>query len=568
MRLPAGSLRLATGFRRARRGNVATLTALTMPLAIAFAGVTIDQASLNAQRRQAQAITDLAALSAASNLSDPERSAASAFSDNGMEAAVISPVEAVLEPAVVLSGPTVTVTTGRYRPQAELPIAQRFENATPPHNAARVTLRKPGTRFFFPDLFAQAEIRTSAIASVTAEAAFSVGSRLASLNSDLINALLGGSVSLSVMDYEGLVAADIDVLRFLDVLATQTNIRAATYSDVLQGSATVGQMARAMAAVDGLDRSATLSLAALARSTGTIRVPLSKVVDLGRLGQVAVGQSTPGLAVTGRALDMLTAAAAIADGNRQVSVDLGTSLPGLAGARAQVAIGEPPQGHSWFIIGERGALVRTAQTRILLTIDVLAPGGALGSAVRLPLYAEIAFAEAKLASVTCPTGAPDSVRAVVAVRPGVTSLRIGEPNAASMADFRSSPPFAPARLVGLPLVSIEGAAHVEVAQLGWRNLTFSAADIRGGVVKSVSTHTLTQSLTESLLRNLTLDVKVIGLGLGVPRGLTGTLATTLAAATPSVDALLGSVLGALGVKVGEADVRVSGATCGRAVLVQ
>lgn len=565
-------VRRAARFRQARLGNVATMTALTMPIAIGFAAVTIDQASLNGQRRHAQSITDLAALSAATNLARPEQAAAFAFSDNGMPVAVIAPVEAMLAPREALRGPVITVTAGRYRPQKDLAPSLRFENASPPHDAVRVNLSTPGTRFFFPDLYPQADIQTSAVASVTPLAAFSVGSRLASLNGGVLNAvlgaLLGSNISLSVMDYQALLAADIDLLRFLDGLSTQANIRAATYTEVLSGSATVGQMAGAMAAIGGLDRTAKLSLEALARSAkGTVRVPLAHLVDLGPLGQMALGQSAPGLTAQANALDVLSAAAALADGTRQVSVNLGVSLPGLAAARVDVAIGEPPQGYTWLMVGKKGGVVRTAQTRVFLTVDVLGPGGALGSLVRLPIYVEVAFAEAKLASVTCPTGRPDSLRAIVSARPGVAMLRIGEPGVASLADFRTGPSFKPARMVALPLVSIEGTAHVEVAELTWSNLTFTSTDIRNRVVKSVSTHTLTQSLTGSLLQNLKLDVKILGLGLGLG-AVTSTLSGTLTAVTPSVDVLLASVLGALGVKVGEADIRVAAATCGHPVLVQ
>jgi uncharacterized membrane protein len=44
--------------------------------------------------------------------------------------------------------------------------------------------------------------------------------------------------------------------------------------------------------------------------------------------------------------------------------------------------------------------------------------------------------------------------------------------------------------------------------------------------------------------------------------------TLLNGVTAPVDALVYNVLAALGVRVGEADVRVVGATCGRSVLVQ
>jgi uncharacterized membrane protein len=43
---------------------------------------------------------------------------------------------------------------------------------------------------------------------------------------------------------------------------------------------------------------------------------------------------------------------------------------------------------------------------------------------------------------------------------------------------------------------------------------------------------------------------------------------SLAAVTPALDKLLYNLLSLLGVSLGQADVRVTGATCGRSVLVQ
>jgi len=79
--------------------------------------------------------------------------------------------------------------------------------------------------------------QTAVIASAQPQAAFSVGSRLASLNGGILNALLGGllggNISLSVMDYNSLVSADVDVLSFTDALATQLHLTGVSYSDVL-----------------------------------------------------------------------------------------------------------------------------------------------------------------------------------------------------------------------------------------------------------------------------------------------------------------------------------------------
>lgn len=265
---------------------------------------------------------------------------------------------------------------------------------------------------------------------------------------------------------------------------------------------------------------------------------------------------------------MLTGAAAIANGREQVRVDLEGAAPGLLAVDLDLAIGEPPQHAPWFALGPGGEVVRTAQTRLRLVLEVGGPGGLLGSSIRLPLYLDLAFAEARLKDVSCPSGRPDEVRVAVEARPGIAELRIADIDPHRMDDFSTAPPTRPAEIVRIPLVKISGAARIEVANGDFTTLDFDARDIEDLAVKRVSSTEITASLLTSLLRDLRLDVEIAGLGLGLPSGLSGTVAGLLEGVAPAVDEVLVTLLSALGVTVGEADVRVHGASCGRAVLVQ
>jgi uncharacterized membrane protein len=104
-----------------------------------------------------------------------------------------------------------------------------------------------------------------------------------------------------------------------------------------------------------------------------------------------------------------------------------------------------------------------------------------------------------------------------------------------------------------------------------QTLTFDRSDIDGRKVKTVSTRDAVKSLTTSLVSNLSLSVEAAGFGLDVS-SLLGTVkpavATTLNAVAEPVDTLLNSVLSLVGVSLGQADIRVTGASCGRSVLVQ
>ena len=570
-RAPIAGRRPCRRFALDRRANFAVMTALCAPFAVALSAFAVDQGSLFTERREAQALVDLAAITAAANIANAETAVLTTLKDNGLASVAVNPAgestEATGNKAVV------DVLPGRYTRDPSIAAGKRFEAGRKPFNAVKVSLRKIGTLYFGSAIMAPPTIGTTAIASASAEAAFSVGSRLAQVDGGILNALLGGllggNISLTVMDYEALIDADVDLLSFLDALAVETHVRAATYADVLQSSATIGQIATAMAAVPGLDHSAKLALQNLAGAVSSnASIPLSHMLDLGPFGSLALGDRPAGLSAATSVMGVLSAGAALANRQNQARIDLAATLPGLVSATVDIAIGEPPQSSPWFTVGETGAVVRTAQTRGLITVEIGGPGGLLGTSIKLPVYAEVAFAEAKLTDISCRAGKPDSLRVGIAARPGVAELRIAEPAAGSLADFRNAPAFAPARIVQAPLLTVSGQALVSLSNVSPTNLTFTSQDIAGRTVKTVSTRDFTQSLTQSLLGNLQLDMKLLGLGLSLPSNLKPTLTALLGAVTPSLDTLLYNVLSALGVRLGEADVRVNDATCSRSVLVQ
>jgi uncharacterized membrane protein len=453
----------------------------------------------------------------------------------------------------------------------------------------RVFLKKQGTLYFGASLMAPPVIGTTATANAQAQATFSVGSRLLAVNDGLLNALLkglvGGNISLSVMDYNSLIAADINVLSFVDALAVQLNMTGVSYSDVLASKASIGQIATAMANVPGLDNTAKLALQTVAsKATSTVQIPLSHLVDLGTVGRLALGQKPSGLGVDASAMSMLTAAASLANGTNQAQLDLGVTVPGLTATTLNVAIGEPMQSSPWLAVGEAGTVVRTAQTRIKLLASVTVGNSNIGGgtsllSVTLPLHIEIAYAEAKLTDISCPTG-PESIKVTIATRPGVVEAHLAassaDGNAGAFADFTKPQSFynteiAAVRLLLVPLLSVKGSAAFAMTNMNSTDLVFNYSDITAKTIKTASTQNLTQSLTTSLVNNLSLTANVLGLPINLS-ALLGTVKPAVVAllnsVTAPVDTLVYNVLAALGVSVGQADVRVTGATCGRSVLVQ
>lgn len=576
-------------FLNSRNGNFAVMTALTLPFAIVLTAFAVDEGSLYTERRHAQAITDIAAIAATSNISKAEAAVAATFADNGLGQVLVRSPGNTTKPSP--NRPVADVVRGRYTPDPSRERSSRFEPGKQPYNAVQVSLSKIGSLYFGGSVMPAPVIGTTAIASTTTEAAFSVGSRLVNLDGGLANALLGallgGNINLDIMDYKALASADVSVLSFLDALAIRTGATAVTYSDLLSTKATVGQIAAAMADVPGLDSVSRIALQTLgAESSTSLLVSLNALIDLGSVGKLGIGQRPAGLDIMANVLSMLTASLAIANGEHMVDASLGGTLPGLGGLKLKIAIGEPPQRSPWLAVGEEGKVVRTAQTRVSLvaTVSPLATnlgGGIHLLSIHLPLHVEVAYAEARLKSIECPTGRPESLRVKVDATPGIAEVYIAEAYGSGFADFTRKLLFRPVAVadvslnilyvIKLDLLKIKGYAHAKMGNATPIPLTFTHADILSKTAKTATTSDYTESLTSSLIDDLSLSVEPLGLPINI-NSLLGVVKPpvklSLGAVTPALDKLLHNLLSLLGVSLGQADVRVTGATCGRSVLVQ
>ena len=570
-----------------RRANFAVMTALTAPVALLLTAFAVDEGSLFTERREAQSLADLAAIAAAANIAKAETAALATLRDNGLSAPVLQGPGGTID--VAGGKVSVKVVRGRYTGGAGTQAGRRFAANAEPFNAVEVSLHKAGTLFFGSAFMDPPVIGVKAVAAATPQATFSIGSRLARVrteDSPLLNSLLGGllgtSLSLDGMSYNALLDADVEILSFLDALATRLDLTAASYSDVLAKQATIGQIAGVMAGMPGFDQKGRLALQAVAAAN--VAVPLSRLVDLGPVGKLALGQKPPGLAVEASALDMLMAAAMLANGSRQVAIDTGISVPGLLGVELLLAIGEPPQSSPWLAVGESGAVVRTAQTRLKLVANI--GGSTVQTGIKLlsvtvPINVEVAYAEAELTDISCPTGRPESRQVTISAKPGIADAYLAQNTSADFADFTRKQSFGEAVLakaeinlliIKIPLLELRAMAHAQMGDTTATRLVFNDNDITAGRVRSVTARDYTQSLTASLLKDLKLTPYVAGVRVDlldiVFKPLQGAILPLLQSVTSQLDPILFKLLSGLGIGLGQADVRVTGATCGRSVLVQ
>ncbi|URK87636.1 hypothetical protein LP421_06860 [Rhizobium sp. RCAM05350] len=225
-----------------------------------------------------QGIADLTAIVAASDLPNVEDAARNHFKTNGLPLAVatkaglIDPDGKIIQKDILaMKNGIVTIVKGRYVPDPALATGQRFIPNATPADAAQVSIEKEGTLHLAAMFSAPPTMSAVGTAASTKLAAFSIGSRLASLNGGILNQLLGQmlgtTISLKVMDYQALVDADIDIQPFLKSVSTRLNLTAASYDDVLKANLTMPQLLASMQAVHGISSTATSALKALETAT-------------------------------------------------------------------------------------------------------------------------------------------------------------------------------------------------------------------------------------------------------------------------------------------------------------
>lgn len=560
-----------------RGGNIGTLTALSLPLVIFSTALGVDYGYLTVQQRQLQAAADLAAIAAASDIASAEKAAAAYFAANGMAVAVAGSDGKVI-PAATLGtrGGTGTarVERGRYTADPAMRPEERFRPAGGDADAARVTLSHSADLFVASVFMPKPPLLSATGSAARAKtAAFSIGTRLASLNDGILNALLGQmlgtTLSLKVMDYRALADADIAIRPFLSAVATELNLTAATYEEVLAAELTMPQLLASMRAVKDLSGATRTALRLIEQATAgsKVRLPLGRILNLDPKKGLTIATGGD-WSMSVNALQFVSAAAALANGGKQITLDTGVKLPGIASATVRLAIGEPPVETPAHRLGAPGSAVRSAQTRLAVDVTVDGLSALAGIKIHLPLYVEVAASEARLADIRCLGGAPTNAGVSIDAVPGVAEIALGKVDPSVLSDFSVEARVKKARIVDSALVRIDAIAHVEAKNLSKARLSFTPSDIAAGATKSVSTRDTLTSATRTLLENLDLDVSVLFLTLGTPKAVTSALAATLGAVTPQVDELLYNVLLVAGVRIGEADIRVTGVQCQRPVLVQ
>lgn len=525
---------LLTRLLREERGGVGALAVLVSVLIITATAAVIDAASVQFRARALQGLADTAAVSAAGNLNTAETT--------------VRRVLTLKNSAATVQG----VTLGEYHARAEVPIPDRFNPAGPIPDAVQVVLQED-VRLFFGSVLGidTVRVRKTAVAIRPARdaAAFSIGSRLLSLDPPLVNSLLsqltGRQIQLTALSYDSLLTSSLDVDALLQDLGKSLSV--ADRETLLTRNLSTRALVDSMAATTSGQTSVALKSLSAALGTGADRnLRLDSLIDVAPGVKGSINAKVP-------VWDLLSAALGEAAGPQTISLNADVDAP--VSAQVRVAIGEREQKSAWLTIARDGTtVVRTAQARV--HVDVTTANLAGLGRVHLPVYAEIASGKAALAAIDCRADAFD-----VIARSGVASVALGEIESARLSDFSRDAALSPAAVLDTAALKVRAAARINVGDSGDTRLRFTRNDIDSLNARTIGSKSILGTTLSSLVANANLDIQVLGLGLALP-GLPTQIRDILASIAAPLDGVLEEVLKLVGAGIGEADVRAAGLECG------
>ncbi|RIV89220.1 pilus assembly protein TadG-related protein [Aurantiacibacter zhengii] len=533
-------------------GASAVLFGLALPPLMAMGAFALDLGSLYLAERRLQNIADAAAAAAVSAGADvaKEGIVAEVIAENGVRDVSI-----------------LAVLDGEYRRDKTISWQERFDQTSLYPNATRVQLTQDVRLFFgsFVTAGASSQVTASATAARTDMAGFMLGTRVADLPGgladNLLSALAGTALNLTPADVGVLSNTQIDVLDFAEALGPLQEMEGETFGAIFEAGTPLHQAVQAMAdASDDPQLAAVLErVAALASSDF---VQLSDLIDLGPLGNTDVNDGRSGVSVD--AYSLLRSLLQAAHGD-SYEATLKTDVTGLASVNVRLAGGYSEERSPWLTVDTMGDVtLRTAETRLSVVAGLL-PVAGLGGGMRVPLYTELASAEAQMTDIVCDAG-DGSDGVYIEAKPSIGTAAIADVNTDLFDDFSAPLWLEPARVVNTSLLKVNAYADISIGGDVAQEIHFTPEDVDDRQTKTVGTIDALEGTARSLAEDVDLDVRALGLGLNLG-GVASLVGNALGTAAPSLDILVNQLTGLLGVKLGAADVTVDRLRCGRPTLV-
>ena len=339
-------------------------------------------------KREFQKAADLAALAGAQNLTGnncaPATAAAIANANDG--------TGRNLPIGFSLAGGDVACGTWAANATAS---PDRFTAGGTSMNAVRVQLTRDVTPVIAFSIGAQSISVQAVAARALPRAALNIRSTLLTVDStqspllnSVMGGLLGGSINLSAVSWDGLAKSNVNLLSYLDALAVRLNLAAGQYDTVLNTQTTATQLLGA--AVDALNKDGSVA-GSITVLNELIRVAAnvpSTTLKLSQIVAAQTGTQAAALNLNLQALELAQSIVQLANSSSAVASTTALTIPGIATANVAVKVIEPPQisaiGNPELAkadpTGPNKIHVQTAQVRSVVSVNLPVLSGITGLA--------------------------------------------------------------------------------------------------------------------------------------------------------------------------------------------
>jgi len=541
--------------RQEERGAVLILAGVGLVIAVIAASLAVDTGFLASDKRTNQKVADLAALDAVRDVANYSTRAVDSATRNGFFPTPSNPSY------------TVTAVLGDVAPAGAACGSKVVPNVA--GKAVEVVVSSPRKPFFPLVDQSTRTVKACAVASGEPKGGFSIGSALATIDTDrlaILNRFMGGilrgsSISTGLVSWQGLVAGNVTLEALRYQLGTM-GFSVGTVNELLNADMTLAQLFQATAqALTAQGPTGAAQATILNTLRGQITATTLTTFKLGRFVTVGQGANDMALASTLNVFQLVTASAQVANGTNLINVsDVDISVPGVLSTKVALKVIEPPK----FYFGPKGGSVTTSQVELTVTPNLDLPIsvlGLVGTRVKqdLPIKITGAGATGTLADVSC--GTPSTMTVTV------------DPSAFSGSASTTLKVYADVVLLGnIPILDIPTTSVVPATDGGPSDLVFNyPAEFPPPLGTETSKHAGSAPVGLNGLMTFTPGTPTVLNAVALP--LVGTIvSTTMSALSPLVgqvdSRVLTPLLSALGLDVGSADVTARSLECGTPSLVR
>ena len=366
-----------------QRGAIGLMAAVTLGLVLLFMLLVVDSGRLYLEQRKLQRVADLAVLEAVSRGGSCTAGTAPTYANESATRNSFTP--GTVQKINTTCG---TLVTGSDNLRA-------FKLDSTKSDAIRViaTTTVPtsvagGLWSFYSNgkFLINTPLTASAVGAIGGAplARLTINSSLVDINTanspllnSLIGGLLGGNLSLSAVSWQGLAAANINLLSYLDQLAINVGATAGDYNQLLNSNIQVTQLLDA--AIKVLEKNGGgVTVASKALTDIKLITKNTQIIKLGDVLNIKNGTPTSGLDTSLKAFDLLDGIVQVAGGSSGATATINTNIPLIGAATVYVKIIQPPQTSSTGNpalakanpTGPNQIAVKTAQVQARIHVDL------------------------------------------------------------------------------------------------------------------------------------------------------------------------------------------------------